>query len=370
MLARFGPSYRRRFGARMPWAHQRAMDAIGACRTAALGGHVVACRRCGVVEYVYHSCRHRACPKCGRTRTSNWLEARRRELLPVPYFHVVFTLPAELRRVVRRHQRELYGALMRSAAESLMELAADARYVGGRIGVLAVLHTWARTLAYHPHVHCLVPAGGLVRDGTWRSVDRGWLVPSKAVARRFRGRFAALARRAAPGLALPGRIFRKPWVVHLDPARHGTETVLKYLARYVHRVALTNARLIAVRGEQVVFRYRERGSRKSRTMRLHGHEFLRRFLQHVVPSGLHKVRYYGLWSPTHKKTLLALRQRLESSQSMAAVSSPAAPQELEVGGEDAACAPASGWLRCRTCGGDLDVVAVLFRGPRRVRGPP
>ena len=364
VLARFGPSYRLRYGARMLPSHHRAMDAIVACRTAALGGQVVACDDCPTVEYVYHSCRHRACPKCGRPRTDVWLEARQEELLPARYFHVTFTIPAALRRVVRRRQRALLGALMRAAGETLVELAADPRFLGGQVGVLAVLHTWSRTLEFHPHVHCLVPGGALTRDGTWRPARKPWLVPGPALAEMFRGRFVALARRAVPGLVVPSKVFRQRWVVHADAVLQGTPTVLRYLGRYVHRVALTNARLVAIDGDAVVFRYKERKQPRWRTMRLEGHEFLRRFLQHVLPRGFHKVRYYGLWSPGRKAALLALRHRLAPASETLATPTP------EVAGDVAEEAPPP-WRRCRACGGVLRVVEVIPRPPRaEPRGPP
>lgn len=312
IVARYGGAYRQRFAATMPPSHRRALDDIEACRTEALGGHLYRCDRCGHLQYAYHSCRNRHCPKCHTRQTQTWLDQRRAELLPVAHFHLVFTVPAPLRSIVRRHQRTLYGLLMKAAARALIKLAADSHYVGGLIGVLAVLHTWTRTAAYHPHVHCLVPAGGLSPDGTqWVSARQSYLVPVRALSKIFRGIVHELVRKHVPNLAIPKSVWRQKWVVYCKPTVQGTETVLTYLARYVHRVALTNSRILSIDGGKVSFAYLDTGQRRWKTMTLAAEEFLRRYLQHVLPAGLHKVRYYGLWAAAnrdrlrHARTLLA-----------------------------------------------------------------
>lgn len=309
-VRQFGPAYTARFGAAMPAGHRRALEDLAACRTAAMGGHVTQCDTCGVEHFVYHSCRHRQCPTCHGVSTRAWTAARERELLPVPYFHVVFTLPAELRTIVRSHQRVLLGALMQSAAEALQALAADRHYLGGTIGILAVLHTWTRTLEYHPHVHCLVPGGAVAADGTWRKARGTYLVPVRALSVGFRTRFLLRWKRLLPEVVIPASVWKKAWVVYAKPTVQGADCVLRYLARYVHRAAITDARIVRVDATTVTFRYRDATARGWRTMTLRGDEFLRRFLQHVLPRGFHKVRYYGFWRPNAAAARAELQQRL------------------------------------------------------------
>jgi DNA-directed RNA polymerase subunit RPC12/RpoP len=310
VVRRHGPAYLDRYGAAMPASHRRALEDIARCRTAALGGHLYRCERCGREHWQYHSCRNRSCPQCHRRDRERWLAHRRAELLPVPYFHVVFTVPHEVGEIIRRHQKTLYGLLMRTAASSLIDLARDPKHLGATVGVLAVLHTWGRTLTWHPHVHCLVTGGGLSADGKhWRPARNGYLVPVRALSRLFRGRFLALAAKALPVVTWPRAAWRKDWVVYSKPAVQGSETVLQYLGRYVHRVALTRSRIVSAGDDHIAFRYRPVDGKAWRTMRLAHQEFLRRFLQHVPPPRTHKVRYYGLWAPGH-------RQGLQRAQSL------------------------------------------------------
>lgn len=303
VVRRYGDIYLQQFGHDMPPSHRRALQDIRHCRTEVLGGHVYVCHQCGHRQYAYHSCKNRNCPKCQREDTDLWLQQRRQELLTVPYFHVVFTLPKELHELVRRHQKTMYGVLMKAAAGSLMKLAADPRYVGGQLGILAVLHTWTTTLTYHPHVHCLVPAGGVSQDERWLAARKDYLVPVKALSKIFRGMFVEMARQTLPEVVLPDVARMKSWVVYCKPAVQGNEKVLRYLARYVHRVAFANSRLVRMEGDQVTFRYQDRGKHQPKTMTLPALEFLRRFLQHVLPRGTHKVRYYGFWNPSHRQLL-------------------------------------------------------------------
>jgi hypothetical protein len=284
VIRRYGGEYLERFGQDLLPSHRRAMDDILRCRTEALGGQLLQCDHCGQEPYVYHSCRNRSCPTCHRLDTEAWLAERRQELLPVPYFHVVFTLPQELRVLVRRHQNALYDILLRAAAQALIQLAADPHYVGGLIGVLCVLHTWTRTLTYHPHVHCLVPAGGVSADRTeWRPARTSYLVPVHALAKLFRGLFQALVHQERPDLTIPESVWTKGWVVYCKPALQGTELVLNYLGRYVHRIALTNSRILSTEDGQVSFRYQDAQDQRWKMMTLPAYEFIRRFLQHVLP---------------------------------------------------------------------------------------
>ena len=281
-----------------------------------MGGHVFECNNCGKLRYSYHSCRNRSCPKCHNSDTKAWLQARQKELLPVPYYHVIFTLPHELSGFMRLYQQDLYGLLIKTAADSIIKLAADPHYVGGQVGVMAVLHTWGSNLSYHLHVHCLVTAGGLSPDGrTWISARDNYLVPVNALSKLFRGIFLARIRRHFNEIQLPKSIWRKDWVVHCKPAVHGSRTVLNYLARYIHRVAIANSRILSVDNGNVTFRYKnsKRGA-CIKTMTVNATEFIRRFLQHALPKGVHKVRYYGLWSPSNRKKLLELQQNLTQSE--------------------------------------------------------
>jgi hypothetical protein len=310
ILRRYGGDYLDRFGDAIPKRHRRAIRDIIDCRTPVFGGHVYACDRCGQKHFSYHSCGNRHCPKCHGHNVEAWIDARRTELLPVPYFHLVFTLPQQLRRIVRAHPRSLYGILMKAAARALMKLAADPRYVGGQLGILAVLHTWTRTLEYHPHVHCLVPGGGLSPEGNWVPSRSDYLVPVKALSRIFRGVFADLTRKTCPDITLPQSIWNRPWIVYAKPAVQGTDHVLTYLGRYVHRVAIANSRIISIDNGRIVFRYQRAGETQWKTMALSAREFIRRFLQHVLPAGVHKVRYYGLWAPANRQRLHDLQDKL------------------------------------------------------------
>ena len=326
ILRQYGPAYLEQFAEKMPACQRRALEDLRRCRTAALGGHLYQCHACGHEHYSYHSCRNRSCPKCHAGDTRSWLQQRQTELLPVPYYHVIFTLPQELRAVVRRHQKALYALVMPAAAQALLQLTADPHYVGGRVGVLAVLHTWGSTLTYHPHVHCLVTGGGVSPDGSqWLPARENYLVPVRALSQLFRGIVLDRLRRQLPEFALPASLWQKDWVVHCQPAVQGTQTVLAYLGRYIHRVALTNSRLVAFDNGRVTFRYRDSRTGQTKTMTLAAQEFLRRFLQHVLPRGVHKVRYYGLWSPSHRDPLHRWQERLAPAPAPASAPEPPRP---------------------------------------------
>jgi len=280
----------------------RAMRDIEACRTALLGGHLKQCDRCGQKVFAYHSCRNRHCPKCHRHQTDRWLEKQSARLLPCRYFLLTFTLPSELRPLARAHQKKLYGLLMSCAAAALQKLCLDPRYVGARIGCLAVLHTWTRALLYHPHVHLLVTADGLSADSTqWIDCPRpNYLAPVQALSILFRAKMCAALKKAKLLDQAPGEVWKKDWVVHAQPAGSG-EKVLDYLGRYVFRIAIANSRLQQIDNGQVTFRYRDNRSQKLRRVTLAAHDFIGRFLQHVLPRGCAKVRYYGIWSSSCRR---------------------------------------------------------------------
>ena len=315
VFRRFADDYLSAHGRSLLPSHGRAIADILACRTPALGGHRWRCTCCSAEVHSYHSCKNRSCPTCHRDETERWIAARQAELLPCPYFHVTVTVPAELRAVLRANQKDGYAALMQAASESIIELARDTRHVGGTVGVLAVLHTWTQQLVYHPHVHCLVTGGGVSADGrSWCPARPDYLVPTKALADLVRGKLMAALAKRRPDLVLPKAVWRKPWVVHCTAWGDGAEAVLQYLARYVYRVAITNSRLVGLDDAGVSIRHKHRASGQWRTTRLSGHEFMRRFLQHVLPKGLHKIRYYGLWHPSRREQAARARLLLQLDQ--------------------------------------------------------
>lgn len=305
---RFAGGYLAAHGAAMPDSHRRAIADILACRTEALGGHVWRCDQCRREVFSYHSCRNRACPRCHGDQTDKWLAARQAEMLPTHYFHVTVTVPEQLRPLLRANQRDGYAMLMKAAASAIVELCAEPRFVGAAVGVLAVLHTWTQQLAYHPHVHCLVTGGGVSTDGrTWCPARRAFLVPQGVLARRVRDKLKALLASERPDLIVPEVVWTTRWVVHIARWGQGEDAVLSYLARYVFRIAITDNRIVALDQHSVTIRYKQRKPARWRTCRMSGHEFMRRFLQHVLPKGLHKVRYFGLWHPSRRQQAAAAR---------------------------------------------------------------
>jgi len=363
VFRRFAAEYLSAHGAAMPPSHRRAIADIKACRTEALGGRLWRCDQCGAEVFSYHSCKNRSCPKCHTRQTEHWLETRKAEMLPCAYFHITVTVPEELRDGLRANQRDGYALLMKAAAEAILELARDPRYVGATVGVLTVLHTWTQQLLYHPHVHCLVTGGGVSDDGrSWRSAHPSFLVPVKALANLVRGKLSAALLKKRPDLILPAAAWAKPWVVHCTPWGAGEPAVLDYLARYVFRVALTNTRIVGLDDQAVTIRYKQRKSNRWRACRIPGQEFMRRFLQHVLPKGLHKVRYFGLWHPTKREDAARARLllRLGRSKPRPAETSvnPADPNQPEA--EAPKICPC-----CRT--GLLRFVRQL--SPRQAQGP-
>jgi len=361
IVRRFAPRYLERYADRMLPGHRRALADLTACRTASMGAHVYNCDRCRQVHYVYHSCRNRVCPACQKASTRHWIAARKAELPKVDYFHLVFTVPSELRRFIRSHQRLLINILFKAASRSLMLLTRDPKYIGAKIGIVAVLHTWSRAMVYHPHIHCIVSGGGYDPiTGRWRRCHPHYLVPVKALSALFRGKFMAYAKKAMPDVKFPDCVWDKPWVIHSKPAFFGTSKLLEYLGRYVRRVAITEKRIIEDDNNTVTFMYFDDRKKQKRKMPLDGIEFLRRYLQHVLPKGFHKVRYYGLFAPSNRCLLNDLKSSLEETSSTA-------PQPVCEKTEEIARRTSTPFS-CPYCKkGTLFLVAVCFR---QYRAPP
>jgi hypothetical protein len=329
-----GDSFWHKYGSHLAWPHRKVLDAIARCRTATLGGHRDECVNCGCQAISYNSCRSRYCPKCQGNARLKWLQARSAELLPLPYFHVVFTLPHQLSALALGNKRIIYDLLYRTSAEAMLELARDPEHLGAEIGFLGVLHTWGQAMEHHPHVHYIVPAGGLAADGSkWICGSERFFLPVVALGRVFRGKFTeALDDLFQRGeLQFHGslqhlatedcfrrflqRLFVNDWVVYAKPPFGGPEQVLHYLSRYSHRVAISNHRLVAFNDGLVSFRWRDYAhGNKQKVMTLSAHEFLRRFLLHVLPQGLVRIRHFGLFANRNRAAALERCRSLLGSQ--------------------------------------------------------
>ena len=343
IFRRYGPAYRQQHPGSLSRGQRRAMSAIEQCRTAALGGHMEQCDSCGHQRPAFHSCRNRHCPKCQSFARAQWLEDRQAELLPTEYFHVVFTLPEEIATIAYQNKKEVYGILFRATSETLRTLAADPKHLGAEIGFLAILHTWGQNLMFHPHLHCVVPGGGISPDGKrWIPCRPGFFLPVRVLSRLFRRLFlehlqatfdrghlqffSSLQhlrnRKAFTQYLAPLR--QKEWVVYAKPPFGGPEQVLHYLGRYTHRVAISNHRLLDIDNGQVRFRWKDyRHHSQSKVMTLEVDEFIRRFLLHVLPDGLQRIRHYGFLGNRHRRAKLALcRQLLGVALTLAAVVTP------------------------------------------------
>lgn len=330
IFRRYGPGYREAHGKEMPLRQHRVMKAIEVCRTAELGGHVEECDECGAVKISYNSCRNRHCPKCQCLDKERWLESRKRDILLTHYFHTVFTIPEDLRPIALRNQKVIYSLLFLSVSETLKELAGDPKHLGAEIGFIALLHTWTQTLLDHPHIHCIVPGGGLSLDRRrWISSKKDFFIPVKVLSRKFRGKLLHYFKKAYNNgeIIFPGTIrtlesrqafetflaglYAQEWVVYSKPPFKRPEDVIDYMGRYTHRVAISNDRIIDIQSDQVTFKYRDRGDNdKIKYMTLDAFEFIRRFLLHVLPDGFMKVRHYGLLSNRNSKTKLELCKAL------------------------------------------------------------
>jgi hypothetical protein len=369
IFRRHGAAWRTANAGHVSASQLRVITAIEACRTAALGGHVERCEDCAHARIAYNSCRNRHCPKCQARAAAEWLQARAAELLPVPYFHVVFTLPAAIGAIAYQNKAAVYGLLFAAAGEALTTIAADPKHLGAEIGVTAVLHTWGQNLDHHPHIHCIVPGGGLVPDGArWVPCRPGFFLPVRVLSRLFRrlfltgiealhstgklqffGELGNLKARAALRAYL-APLWRCEWVVYAKRPFAGPGQVLAYLARYTHRVAIANSRLVELGADHVSFRwkdYRDNGRHKLKVMRLAAGEFIRRFLMHTLPGGFHRIRYYGFSANGHRSDKLARCRKLLDAPTPT-------PEDAGVEHLDHASP-----LPCPCCGGRMIIVEQL-----------
>jgi len=364
VVRRAGSKFLERYRQSLTWAQLKVLAAIVRCRTAALGGHRDQCRRCGYQAISYNSCRNRHCPKCQTQAREKWLHQRQQELLPVGYYHLVFSIPHTLVPLVWQNKKVLFTLLFEAAAATLLEVAADPKHLGAEIGFLSLLHTWGQTLQPHPHVHCVVPGGGLSPDHQrWIASRTNFFLPVKVLSRVFRGKFIDGLRRAASNhrLAFHGEclplanpqafaaflrtLFHEDWVVYAKPPFGGPEHLLQYLARYTHRVAISNHRIVDVTNSHVTFQWKDYAHHsRQRTMTLTGEEFLRRFLQHVLPKGFPRIRYVGWLANRRRKNLLPLCRVLLTPRPPATPVAPAAEPAV--------------WL-CPSCHGPMHVVERL-----------
>jgi len=346
VIREYGQQYIGLYGDRMPAVHRKAMNDITACRTPAMGGTTYHCPDCDHYHYSYHSCGNRNCNKCGNERAQHWLEKTGQLLLPVDHFMVTVTLPGELRQMARSHQRLFYGLLMSCAAGALQTLGWDSRFVGGRLAMMGVLHTWGRDLSYHPHVHMIVAGGGLWADEElWLAARSDFLMPVKALSKIVAAKFRDGLKKANPQLfaAVHPCVWNAPWVVHCQGVGKG-QAALKYLATYIFRPAISNGRLLSLENGIVSFRYQDSQTKQWTICRLEVIEFIRRYLQHVLPRGFVKVRYYGLYAHRHRERLSRLRENLVRS---AAVAISPSPEQVDVPPSEAPPATPS---TCRHCG--------------------
>lgn len=382
ILRAHGEAFRRAHAGRLSLGQLKVMSAIEACRTAELGGHVARCEACERLAVSYNSCRNRHCPKCQGQAAQAWLEERQADLLPVPYFHVVFTLPAPMAAIAFQNKALVYGLLFKAAAQTLTTIAADPKHLGARIGLIGVLHTWGSALTHHPHVHCIVPGGGVSPDGQrWVACRKGFFLPVRVLSRLFRRLFieklaAAHAQGALSffgelaGLADPkafaahlAPLRRTEWVVYAKPPFGGPAAVLAYLARYTHRVAISNHRLVSLDDHAVRFRWKDyrtadaaTGAVKIKTMALSPNEFIRRFLLHVLPAGFHRIRHYGFLAKGVQAPALDQLRSLITAQADEPAASPPEPEA------PAAEPPPAEPRACPCCGGVLRLVEVFSRG--------
>ena len=377
IFRRHAPAWRAAHAGHVSLDQLKVMSAIETCRTAALGGHVEGCEDCGHQRIAYNSCRNRHCPKCQGVKAREWLAAREADLLPVGYFHVVFSIPAELADIALHNKTQVYDLLFRTASETMLTIAADPRHLGARIGITAVLHTWGSALTHHPHIHMIVPGGGISLDGTrWVSSRPGFLLPVRVLSKLFRRLFLTrlleLYEAGEPGffgnqaglrdrrvfLRLIARMRKKNWVVYAKPPFAGPAAVLAYLSRYTHRVAISNRRLISLDDRGVTFHYkdyRRDGAERYRTMTLTTDEFIRRFLLHVLPKGFHRIRHYGLLASASRKANIArVRQLL------------AAPPAVE---PTESVEPTDQPPPCPCCGGRM-IIIDTFQRWSQPRAPP
>ena len=308
----------------------KTMEAIEKCRTEKLGYHEDVCDECGYRKISYNSCRNRHCPKCQSIARAKWVEEREAEILNVKYFHVVMTIPSELYIIAYQNQSKVYKILFKATAETLEELARDKKYLGAEIGFMEVLHTWGQTLVYHPHIHCIVPAGGIDKIGKWRNSKKKFFIPVKVLSRKFRGKFLYYLKKEKLEFygeneylnnkqnfdELMSKMYNKEWISYCKPPFENAKSVIKYLGRYTHRVAISNERILSEENGEVTFKYRDyKDNNKMKEMTVKAEEFIRRFLMHILPPGFMKIRHYGLLGNRNKKTKLAVCKKLTNTTS-------------------------------------------------------
>jgi hypothetical protein len=316
IFRRYGPDYIDRFRDRMLPSHHRAINDIICCRTEQMGGHLYRCENpdCEHLVYAYHSCGNRSCPKCGQDKTQRWIETQHNLLLPTHYFLATFTLPCELRPVARSNQKVVYDLLFKSSAAALQKLAKDPRFVGGDIGMMGGLHTWQRDMGYHPHVHFIVPGGGLSPDRSkWLASNPDFFVPVEALSPIFRAKFRDALKKTDLFDTVPADVWLKDWVVHCKPVGNGN-SALKYLAPYIYRVAITNNRIEKLQNDQVSFRFKNSDTNQWETATVPAPDFIHRFLQHVLPKNFVKIRYYGFLSPNNRNLLAVAKYLLGDNE--------------------------------------------------------
>lgn len=378
----YGPAWRRANAGHVNLSQLKVMSAIEACRTEALGGHVAACTKCNHQHIAYNSCKNRHCPKCQGPAARDWMAARTEDLLPVEYFHVVFTLPAEIARIAYWNKKAVYGLLFRASAQTVSTIAADPKRLGARVGMTSVLHTWGSALTHHPHVHMIVPGGGLSKGGNrWVACKPGFFLHVRVLSRLFRRLFieGLLALHHAGELAFFGDqaglsdadsfakylapLRKKEWVVYAKLPFGGPEAVLAYLSRYTHRVAISNSRLITADADTVAFKwknYRIKSGAKQNTMRLATNEFIRRFLIHVLPDGFHRIRHYGLLASSRRKSNIDKVRALLGAQP---------PKQDDP--QAAETIPLTLREPCPDCGGQMRIIETFRRGQKpQSRAPP
>ena len=380
----FGPAWRRANADHVSFGQLKVMSAIEACRTQALGGHVAACTKCGHHHIAYNSCKNRHCPKCQGPAAHDWMTARALDLLPVEYFHVVFTLPAAIARIAFWNQKAIYDLLFKASAKTLNTIAANPRYLGAKIGMTTVLHTWGSALTHHPHVHIIVPGGGLTKDGSWLFCRKGFFLPVRVLSRLFRRLFleglvslhrsgklsffdgleelqevSSFGRYLAP-------LRKREWVVYAKPSFGGPQAVLAYLSRYTHRVAISNNRLISADTNTVTFKWRDyriKEGARQKVMRLATSEFIRRFLIHVLPDGFHRIRHYGFMAGAGRK------EKIAQIRGLLDVKSDTGSDQDQPNKEE----PLPLTLRqpCPDCGGMMRIIETFKRGQKpTARAPP
>lgn len=384
IFRRYGPAYRQANAGHVSLSQLKVMSSIEACRTEALGGHVAGCTKCGHHHIAYNSCKNRHCPKCQGPAARDWMEARADDLLPVEYFHVVFTLPAEIAQIAYWNKKAVYGLLFKVSAQTVMNIAADPKRMGSKVGMTSVLHTWGSALTHHPHIHMIVPGGGLSPDGTrWVACKPGFFLHVRVLSRLFRRLFldglmalhqegaltflgdherltdtAAFTRWLAP-------IRKSEWIVYAKPPFGGPEAVLAYLSRYTHRVAISNQRLVCADADTVAFRWKDyrikRGDRQ-KVIRLATPEFIRRFLMHVLPNGFHRIRHYGLLASNVRKTNIGKIRALLCVHPT---------DQADVQDTEPEAAPLTLREPCPCCGGPMRIIEIFRRGQKPMsRAPP